>query len=79
MFWKFFIGALFIYFVVRVIVRFVIPLFRIASAAQNSIHEMKKKMEQMDQKNSIHPQSDHPTGKTEGEYIEYEEIDSKPL
>lgn len=79
MFWKFLIGVLFIYFLVRVIVRFVIPLFRIASAAQSSIHEMKKKMEQMEQKNHIHPRPDHSSGKTEGEYIDYEEIDSKPL
>lgn len=72
---KFIIGALFLYLLIRFIFRFVLPIFRVARQANRAMSEMKSKMQEAQQQ-AQRPEPDHrhSVSSNEGEYIDYEEI-----
>lgn len=67
LFWSIVLSILF-----RVITRFIIPVFRMASTTRQHMKKMQEQMNQMDQKvNTM--SAKQPIAKT-GDYIDYEEI-----
>lgn len=74
MFWKILFGALFFYFLLRFIFRFVLPIIRVTRKTQAAMSEMRRKMQEMEQQQHQQQQSSRVQQKAEGEYIDYEEI-----
>lgn len=72
---KFIIGALFFYLLIRFVFRFVLPVFRVARQANRAMAEMKSKMQEAQQQaQRPEPSQRQSVSSNEGEYIDYEEI-----
>lgn len=61
--------AVIIYFVVRFVNRFVMPILRITRMTQHQMNDMRQKMNNME-----HQQQNRSSKRVEGDYIEYEEV-----
>ena len=73
---KFIILVFLLGFLIRMIARYVIPIFRVTSAAGSQMRQMQEKMREMENKMN-QPASAGDTkkkGKKEGDYIDYEEV-----
>lgn len=68
---KFLIFSILITLVIRFVVRFILPIFKISQMAHQRIDEVNKRMEQMQRQQSKSSKRKKPDG---GEYIDFEEI-----
>ena len=68
---KMFVLLLVIFFLVRFILKFLLPVIRVVRTTQMHMADMKKKMDHM-QESKAAPQ--RPAKSVDGEYIEYEEV-----
>ena len=57
----------------RVVIRFILPVFRITSMASDQMRKMQEQMKEMDRK--VNEQNNaRPKVRKEGDYIDYEEV-----
>ena len=74
---KYFIWAIIIWILYRIIVNFIIPIFRVTSAAKSQMRQMQEQMNAMNDKMNDQPkqpQQQQRTVQKEGDYIDYEEV-----
>jgi uncharacterized protein YoxC len=69
---KFILLTLAFYLILRFVIRFVLPVIRMTSAAKAKMREMQQQMEGMQQQANTH-QAPKPKV-SDGDYIDYEEI-----
>ncbi len=70
---KFIILVLAIGILLRVVIRFILPVFRITSMANEQMRKMQEQMKEMDRK--VNEQNTaRPKVRKEGDYIDYEEV-----
>jgi len=60
-------------FLFRVLFRYVFPIFHITSTATSRLRQMQDQMKEMEQKINTN-NTPKPSGKKEGDYIDYEEV-----
>lgn len=70
---KIFIFLIAIFFLLRFVLRFIMPLVKITRLAQNQMQQMKGKMDAMQQEHN-QPTPNRASKKIDGDYIEYEEV-----
>jgi len=73
---KFIIIVFAIGILIRVLVRYILPVFRITSMANEQMRRMQEQMKDMEQRNNqqSNPNPVRPGSKKEGDYIDYEEV-----
>lgn len=69
---RFITWALVIYFLLRFISRFVLPVFKITKMTSDRLRDMQRQMEDMDKK--VNNNSRQRPSVKEGDYVDYEEI-----
>ena len=57
----------------RVVVRYILPVFRLTSMASDQMRKMQDQMNEMNRRQQDQPQN-RTKGKKEGDYIDYEEV-----
>ncbi len=57
----------------RIVFYYILPVFRITSAASSHMRKMQEQMKDMEQKMNEQPTRTHQVNK-EGDYIDYEEV-----
>ncbi len=76
MFLKFIIFLFVVGIILRFVMKFLMPVFQVSRMAHRQMTDMKKKMDEMQQKkNSFEPKKQQSRDtKLDGEYIDYEEV-----
>lgn len=76
--WKFIITAVVLYFLVRFVFRFVLPIVQVTKQAQSNINDLRSRMEAMQEQQGQSSQQFKSQSKNrqpiEGEYVDFEEV-----
>ena len=67
------------WFLSRILFRFILPIFRVSSAAHSHMRNMQEQMRNMEQQmngntNNVNTQQSRPKVEKQGDYIDYEEV-----
>ena len=71
---KFIITVFLIIILLRFLLKYILPIFRITSAASSQMRQMQEKMKEMEQKMNQPTPAQAKKVKKEGDYIDYEEV-----